>query len=381
MNGSLQIKNGYYYTVICKEVNGIKKPVWKSTGLKVKGNKKEAEKILNERIRESELNNNIDSNIMFSDYIVNWLSFVENKIDSVTYLGYLSIANAHIIPYFKAKKIELRNLELKHIQIYIDYKSKNGRLDNKGGLSPKTMKAHKNIINLVCKYALKNKLISKNPCEFVVLPKQVKREVNFYTLSELKNLFNVISNEYLYPLIYITVIFGLRREEVLGLKWDSVNFENETVTIKHTVVCYDKKVFQKDSTKNDSSFRSFPLLPEVKEILLSLKAQEQENKRLFGKSYNNNDYIFKWQDGTPFNPNYITRKWSKLLSQYNLRHIRFHDLRHSCASLLVSLGFTIKDIQEWLGHSDIQTTANIYAHLSADRKNNIANTITSNLKF
>lgn len=79
MNGSLQIKNGYYYTVICKEVNGIKKPVWKSTGLKVKGNKKEAEKILNERIRESELNNNIDSDIMFSDYIVNWLSFVENK--------------------------------------------------------------------------------------------------------------------------------------------------------------------------------------------------------------------------------------------------------------------------------------------------------------
>lgn len=192
---------------------------------------------------------------------------------------------------------------------------------------------------------------------------------------------NVISNEYLYPLIYITVIFGLRREEVLGLKWDSVNFENETVTIKHTVVCYDKMVFQKDSTKNDSSLRSFPLLPEVKEILLSLKAQEQENKKLFGKSYNNNDYIFKWQDGTPFNPNYITRKWSKLLSQYNLRHIRFHDLRHSCASLLVSFGFTIKDIQEWLGHSDIQTTANIYAHLSAERKNNIANTITSNLKF
>lgn len=382
MTGSLQEKNGKYYVVLnTRDSNGKRKPKWISTGLDVKGNKRIAEQILREKIKEYELRENlIHTDVLFSDYVLYWLNLIENSVDTITHQGYKSVANAHIVPYFKNKGIKLADIKRNHIQEYIDIKSKSGRLDGKGGLSPKTMKTHRLIIQLVCKEALKNDLISKNPCEFVIMPKQQRREPDFYSNDELQIMFNELRNEHIYPLLYFTVLYGLRRSEVLGLKWDSVNFDNNIITIKHTVVRFTK-VVEKDSTKNASSFRSYPLTPDVKEILLLLKQQEQENRRLFGKQYIDNDYIFKWQNGKPYAPDYITMKFSKLLKQHKLRHIRFHDLRHSCASMLVSNGFELKDIQEWLGHSDIQITANIYAHLDAKRKKDIANSMSNLFSF
>ena len=382
MTGSIQEKNGKYYVVLnTRDSNGKRKPKWISTGLDVKGNKRVAEQILREKIKEYELRENlIHTNVLFSDYVLYWLNLIENSVDTITHQGYKSVANAHIVPYFKNKGVKLADIKRNHIQEYIDVKSKSGRLDGKGGLSTKTMKTHRLIIQLVCKEALKNDLISKNPCEFVVMPKQQRREPDFYSNDELQIMFNELRNEHIYPLLYFTVLYGLRRSEVLGLKWDSVNFDNNIITIKHTVVRFTK-VVEKDSTKNASSFRSYPLTPDVKQILLLLKQQEQENRRLFGKQYVDNDYIFKWQNGKPYAPDYITMKFSKLLKQHKLRHIRFHDLRHSCASMLVSNGFELKDIQEWLGHSDIQITANIYAHLDAKRKKDIANSMSNLFSF
>ncbi len=382
ITGSLQIKNGKYYAVInLKDVNGKRKPKWIATGLDIKGNKRNAEQILRDKIQEYELNENIiPTDILFSDYVVYWLNLIEKKVDTITHQGYKSVAEAHIIPYFKEKGVKLSNIKRNDIQEYIDIKSTCGRLDGKGGLSPKTMKTHKLIIQLVCKEAVKNDLIFKNPCEFVVLPKQQRREADFYSIDELQKMFNELKNEQLYPLLYFTVMYGLRRSEVLGLKWDSINLDNNIITIKHTVVRFTS-VVEKDSTKNASSYRSYPITQDVKNILLMLKEQEKENRRLFGGEYVENDYIFKWQDGKPFAPDYVTMKFSKLLKQHNLRHIRFHDLRHSCASLLVANGFMLKDIQEWLGHSDIQVTANIYAHLDVKRKSSIANSMSKSFSF
>ncbi|MDR0935829.1 MAG: site-specific integrase, partial [Oscillospiraceae bacterium] len=170
------------------------------------------------------------------------------------------------------------------------------------------------------------------------------------------------------------------RSEVLGLKWDSIDFPRNIVTIKHTVV-QQQTIELKDTTKSTSSYRSFPLTNDVREMLLALKATEKENRRLFGKEYHENDYIFKRDDGTLFRPDFVTGKFGDLLKKYDLPHIRFHDLRHSCASLLISLGFSLKDIQEWLGHADITTTANIYAHLDAKRKQGMANSLTSAVTF
>lgn len=135
---------------------------------------------------------------------------------------------------------------------------------------------------------------------------------------------------------------------------------------------------EKDKTKNTSSRRIYPMPPEIKDILLKAKEKEIENKKLFGNEYNLNDYVFKWEDGKPISPDFVSRKFREILKKYELRHIRFHDLRHSCASMLYEMGYDLKDIQEWLGHSDIKITGNIYTHLNIKQKQKIAKSFSDN---
>lgn len=382
MTGSLQEKNGKYYAVInLTDINGKRKQKWISTGLETKGNKKKAEQFLREKLKEFEMQENlIQSDILFCDYIVHWLETSKIRLDLITYQGYLNIANAHIIPYFKKLNKKLIDIKRDDIQKYVEIKSESGKLNGSGGLSAKSLKTHMIVIKQALTEAVKSNLILINPCQYISMPKLQKHKAEFYTINELQNMFDLMKNEDIYPLIYFTVVFGLRRSEVLGLKWDSINFDNNTITIKHTVVRYTD-IVEKDATKTNSSFRSYPMSEEIKNILLDIKEQEKENRKLFGKEYIENDYIFKWKNGNTYKPDYISRKFRQLLDKYNLRHIRFHDLRHSCASLLVANGFTLKDIQEWLGHADIQTTANIYAHLDVERKNRIATSMTSCFNF
>ena len=144
--------------------------------------------------------------------------------------------------------------------------------------------------------------------------------------------------------------------------------------IKHTVTSctIDGKVttIAQDTTKTKSSMRTLPLVPVFKDKLIALKRKQEENRRLCGRSYCREyiGYICVDEMGTRMSPNYITTGFSKLLKKNGLRAIRFHDLRHSCASLLLANGVPLKHIQEWLGHSDFTTTANIYAHLDYKSK-------------
>lgn len=378
ITGSLQIKNGKYYAVInLKDTNGKRKQKWISTEYEVKGNnKRNAEKFLRKCIEEYELKGNIvSSDILFSDYVKHWLEISKMRVDEVTYQGYLTISNAHIIPYFEACRITLDKLKREDIQKYINSMFENGRIDGKGGLSPKSLRTHMIIIRQTLIEAIKSELIISNPSDYVILPKKQRIEPKFYSASQMNELFEAVKNEPLYPLIYTTAIYGLRRSEVLGLKWDSVDFETDTLTIRHTVVKVSETV-EKDITKTEASFRSFPLIPEVKTLLLKLKADEAEKRRLFGNEYLDNDYIFKWDNGKPYSTDFISHKFSDLLKKNGLPHIRFHELRHSCASLLIANGFTLKDIQDWLGHSDFKVTANIYAHLDKSRKMSIAQSMS-----
>ena len=151
-----------------------------------------------------------------------------------------------------------------------------------------------------------------------------------------------------------------------------INFAMQTLTIRHTVARVTK-VVEKNKTKNASSFRSFPLTDDAVRLFKILLQQEQYYRNHFGRDYIDNDYVFTWEDGHPYSPDYVSHTFHKLLKKYDLPHIRFHDLRHTCASMLLSEGYGLKDAQEWLGHSDIKMTANIYGHLDIRRKRSIAN--------
>lgn len=373
MTGSLQIKKDKYYIVLnTYDHVGKRKLKWISTGLTAKGNKKRAEKMLRDQLQEYEERSHLQtSDMLFSEAVRQWLIASEIRVDAVTLQGYEALVRVHILPYFDELKIKLVDVSRQILQKYLDEKYRHGRTDGKGGLSPTSLRLHKNILYQTLKEAVKNELIPSNPCEYVTLPQMQRFEAKFYTAEQLNALLDAIRDEPLYSLIKLTAVYGLRRSEVLGLKWDSVDFDANTLIIKHTVSKV-LKVVEKDKTKSASSRRSFPLLPEIKKLLLSIKQQEQASRKAFGNEYVDNDYIFKWDDGRPYSPDYISKKFDKLLRKYDFPHIRFHELRHSCASMLITMGFNLKDVQEWLGHSDIKMTANIYSHLDVKRKQSMA---------
>lgn len=174
---------------------------------------------------------------------------------------------------------------------------------------------------------------------------------------------------------------------MLGLKWSSIDFERKSMTINHKVT--EQRVNGKyvpvvsDVMKNKTSCRTLPLIPAVEEELLKQKEKQQLYRKLFKKSYSTEylDFVCTDQEGKLLRPNFVTEHFEWLLRQYGLPHIRFHDLRHSCASLLLANGVPMKQIQEWLGHSDFSTTANIYVHLDYASKLSSAQAMLEGLGY
>ena len=182
-------------------------------------------------------------------------------------------------------------------------------------------------------------------------------------------LFDAVSGDPLELCVKIAAYYGLRRSEVLGLRWDAVDFEKKTLSISHKVIemSVDGKFVPvgEDVLKTKSSFRTLPLIPVIEDLLLAQKERQKKNRQLFKGSYcqDYRDYICVDENGKLLRPNFVTEHFGWIIRKYGLRKIRFHDLRHTCASLLLSSGIPMKQIQIWLGHSTFSTTADIYAHL------------------
>ena len=359
--------------MLCSRIRQMakKNQTWVSTGLSVTGNEGKARQLMLDMLCEKP-EQAAPPDMLFSDAVRRWLEDVRHRVDEVTYQGYEVQAQAHILPYFDDLQIRLCDIDGETLQTYINVKAKFGRSDGHDGLSAVSLRQHKNVLNQTLKLAQRDGLIQTNPADLVVMPHAAQFTGTFYTEAEMRDLLTAVKNERLYPIIYVTALYGLRRSEVLGLKWDSINFAMQTLTIRHTVARVTK-VVEKNKTKNASSFRSFPLTDDAVRLFKILLQQEQYYRNHYGKDYIDNDYVFTWEDGHPYSPDYVSHTFHKLLKKYDLPHIRFHDLRHTCASMLLSEGYGLKDVQEWLGHSDIKMTANIYGHLDIRRKRSIAN--------
>ena len=378
--GHLQEKNGIYYMVLSyPSANGKRKNKWISTKLPVKGNKKKAEKMLAE-VRQTfvPVEKPMDAEINFSDYMLQWLQIVKPTVATTTYASYSSIVQKIVVPYFEKKAIPLA--ELKAIDIQAFYFKHLERV------SARTVIHYHTLLHRALKYAVKIELIDANPVDKVDRPKAAPFVGSFYDSAEVQKLFEAAKGSKFEIPIFLGAFYGLRRSEAIGLKWDAIDFQNDTITIRHTVVsCYiDGKQVQKaqDITKTKSSMRTLPLIPAFKELLLHKQKQQNEFQRMCGKSYNKDylGYICVDEMGRLLSPHYLTEAFAKLLKKHGLRKIRYHDLRHSCASLLLANGVPMKQIQEWLGHSDFSTTANVYAHLECNSKRLSAAAMTNGLQ-
>ena len=374
--GHLHEKNGYYYIILnLTDSAGRRKPKWISTGLTIKGNKKRAEQMLMEE-RRKYANAKTGDDVLFADFMEQWLEIVKSTVSIPTYSSYVNAVKSIIAPYFRKKKILLRDLQAHDIQMF--YQEQLQRVK-----ASSVIHYHANI-HKALKYAVKNDMIPSNPADKVERPKQDKFYGNFYDRDELNKLFEAVAGTKLELPVLLGAFYGLRRSEIVGLKWSAIDFEQNTITISHTVTScnLDGKcvIVAKDTTKTKSSRRTLPLVPYFHEKLLAVKAQQERNQKLCGRFYNREflEYICVDDIGDRFKPNYITSQFPKLLERNGFRKIRFHDLRHSCASLLLASGVPMKHIQEWLGHSDFSTTANIYAHLDYSSKLTSASAMESN---
>ena len=374
--GHLQEKNGMFYVLLnYRDENGKRKTPWISTNLPVKGNKKRAENFMMDvrrnfvppnvqRIEEREAMQKGD--ILFTDFLLKWLRVAKSTVKLTTYASYEMMATRIIIPYFETLNIKLKELTTEDIQEF--YSAQLERV------SANTVIHYHAVIHRALKYAVKIKTIQSNPAVNVERPRKEKFIGSFYDKKEINTLFDIIQGHPLEVAIKLAAFYGLRREEIIGLKWTAIDFENNTLTIQHTVTeCnLDGKHIEvaSDTAKTDSSLRTMPLVTNFREMLLAKKEKQEHYRKLCGRSYCKEylDYIFVNEMGERWKPRYLSDGFKRILEQNGLRRIRFHDLRHTCASLLLANNVPMKKIQEWLGHSDFSTTANIYAHLDFQSK-------------
>ena len=368
--GHLTLKNGRYYAVLnYRNAGGQRKTKWISLGLSEKGNKRKAEAELARLRAEFEPPKEVgdlSSDMLFADYLLEWLEIAKGRLAVATYSSYAAMIKKPVGPYFRQRNLTLRELEARHLQMFYSEMLRK--------VKPNTVIHYHAIIHSALKYAVKTDMLVQNVADKVDRPKKNGFQPVFLSAEEMQKMFEALRGTKLELPVLVAAFYGFRRGEVLGLKWDAIDFERGTISVIRTVttITVDGKQteIEQQSAKTKSSLRTLPLIGSFREYFLQVKEAQELNKQICGNCYNHeyDGFVFVDELGERMRANYLTSAFPKFLEDHGLRRMRFHDLRHSCASLLLANGVPLKHIQEWLGHSDFTTTANIYAHLDYKSK-------------
>ena len=328
--GHLQEKKGLFYVVLnFIDAEGKRKSKWISTGLPVKGNKRKAEAVLlaeRQKYQSGDYCLAADANMLFADYMLYWLRQVKTSVDVTTYAGYKTNVEKRIVPFFRRRKVTLGGLRAGDIQDFYTYCSV------ELGISNNTIiKYHANISKAL-NDAVRMDKIPMTPVKHGMRPKMTEHIGKFYTLAEVEKLLACIKGDGAEFPVLMAAFYGLRREEIMGLRWQSIDFDGNTITISHTVVQVNidgkSTVIAKDRAKSKKSYRTLPLVPQYRELLLRMREHQDACRELCGNCYFESDYIYVNDLGQPFKPNYVTQHFKLFLRNNGLREITFHELRH-----------------------------------------------------
>ena len=364
------MKNGRYYAVLnYRNAGGQRTTKWISLGLLEKGNKRKAEAELARLRAEFEPPKEVgdlSSDMLFADYLLEWLEIAKGRLAVATYSSYAAMIKKPVGPYFRQRNLTLRELEARHLQMFYSEMLRK--------VKPNTVIHYHAIIHSALKYAVKTDMLVQNVADKVDRPKKNSFQPVFLSAEEMQKMFEALRGTKLELPVLVAAFYGFRRGEVLGLKWDAIDFERGTISVIRTVTTITvegkQMEIEQQSAKTKSSLRTLPLIGSFREYFLQVKEAQELNKQVCGNCYNHeyDGFVFVDELGERMRANYLTSAFPKFLEDHGLRRMRFHDLRHSCASLLLANGVPLKHIQEWLGHSDFTTTANIYAHLDYKSK-------------
>lgn len=373
---SVQSKKGRLYAVMQVKKDGTTKPVWRALGLPDGANKTKVNKAFREVVaqyeqefwEEQERGGRPPADIPVYDYLVSYLKRVEPELQKNTIVSYRSMTNGKIRRYFQRRpQLTVGNLKPQDIQDFYQSLFADGVVAN-------TVIHYHALLRRAFQQAFKEERIDANPFDRVGRPKKNKFHGENYTQEELLTLLHLARGDVIYPAILLAGAMGLRRSEALGVRWSRIDWEKRTVLLDTKIVEYrengKKKVEPVEEMKNKSSRRTLPLPDPVVEMLQVQKEHREVYRKMFQGSYNAQylDYVCVNQLGELLRPSYVTDHFRELLEKYGLRHIRFHDLRHTFASLLINQDVPLINVSNFLGHSDLSTTANIYAHLDKASK-------------
>ena len=382
---SVQAKKGRLYAVIQVKENGKTKPVWRALGLPEGTNKSKVNKAYREVVKDFEndyaeqlaRNEKPASDIPIFDYMCAHYRKVEKNIQKSTAESYHGMIYGRIRRYFTARNnLTVGNITSTDIEDFYDWMFESGVVAN-------TVIHYHTVLHSAFKRAFKDGLIDANPFDRIDRPKKNKFTGEHYSEDEMITMFRLFRGDVIYPAVVLAGDLGLRRSEALGARWSRVDWDKRTILLDNKVIEYkeDGKVIVEpiEEMKNKSSRRTLPIPDPVYEMLCEEREKQDLYRRMFKGSYNRkfDDYICVDQLGELLRPNRVTQRFSDLIERYDLRKIRFHDLRHTFASILINQDVPLLNVSAFLGHSDLATTANIYAHLDKSKKQESADIISN----
>lgn len=339
---------------------GKRKQQW----ITVKGTKKEAEKKLSKLLHQLDTGNfTRPGKTSLADYLEQWLKdCCLPNLTIITAQGYEYMVKKYLIP--SLGQIPLTKLRPEHLQRFYAEKLSNGRADGKGGLSSRTVRYMHVTLHKALKNAVKMGMIFHNPADAVEVPKQKSREMQIMNESDIHIFLEYAKNTSYYALFYTALFTGMRRSELLALRWSDVDLILCQVYINRTLHQMQNGELVFGEPKTAKSRRMVSLSPSTTITLREHKAQQAILKGNFGLPLSDDDLVFSQYDGKPLLPDSITHAWKSLANRTGSKGVRLHDARHTHASLMLKQGIHPKVVQERLGHASIKITLDVYSHVA-----------------
>jgi integrase len=305
------------------------------------------------------------------DYLEQWLERQAMTLKEVTFSGYWRHIHKHVLPYLghmQLKKVTSDVLERYYIRL------------QQAGLRASSFRYIHRILSSAFNDGIKRKLLASNPCKLATVPRLQLHDMHVISLEQAQRLLAAAKGHSLEVVLTLALATGMRRGEVLALRWSDIDFEKDTLHVKHTLSYIatpsGKYTYVESEPKTACSRRGIALPPFVMEALKHHRVRQTE-ARLRAETWTNHDLVFCTAHGTYYNPFLLTTQFKKLLIDAGLPAMRFHDLRHSAATIMLTMGVHPKIVQEILGHSNISITLNTYSHVLPSLQREAMNTLGS----
>ncbi len=332
-----------------------------------------------------------DTKITVQDWIVIWLEdYKKLSLKRTSLDNYYPDFNTHIKNSYIGKT-QLKKVNATQLQKFINEKSKNGRADGSGGLSRSSVKHIFNVLYGSFEQAIRNNMISVNPCKAIILPKKEKKEVLYFTPEQANQFLEFTKDSKYYPLYALELVTGLRLGEIIALRWENVDLDKKQLDVKLNAVIVSKHeqpdegvihsevILQSPKTLN--SIRTLFIEEPIITILRDLREKQIRLNKELGDAYIDSGFVFTNNYGKMMHPRSIQDHFKRSIKKAGLPNLHFHCLRHTAATLMLHNGVDIKTVQKVLGHEDIQTTLDIYTHVLESMKQEAQRTIYNSINI